>query len=173
MLVTMSSLMARAQAPAMSAAESPSALAGIRRVGAWLLSQWRSACFPAARGQRVILLLLATTLMCLGDLAMTMDHARTIGLFEANPLAREVLRHHSPEVLLLFKGGSILLGCSLLFHLRKARIAELGSWAALAAMTLLCLHWNGYSQGLAEMTPQYSAMASGDFVCDTWVYWGP
>lgn len=175
MLLPIAHPMARAQAPVIAVATPAhlASLAGLRRFANWFIQQWRFSCLPAARSQRVILLVLATALMCLGDLAMTMDHARTIGLFEANPLAREVLRSHSPEVLLAFKGGSILLGCSLLCYLRKTRIAELGSWAALAAMTLLCLHWNGYSQGLAEMTPQYAAMASGAFSCDTWVYWGP
>lgn len=173
MHLSMLPFMVRAQAPAMTVADITTPLVGARRLVAWLVGQWRFSCLPGARAERVSLLLLATALMCLGDLAMTMYHAKNIGLFEANPLAREVLRHHSPEVLLLFKGGSILLGCSLLFYLRKVRIAELGSWAVLAAMTLLCLHWSGYSQGLAEITPQYSAMASGDFACDTWVYWGP
>lgn len=173
MLVTMLYSMARAQAPAMTVADPTSPAAGIGRLAPWLIRQWRFSCLPQARGQRVLFLVIATALMCLGDLFMTMDHARTVGLFEANPLAREVLRQHSPEALVIFKGCSILLGCSLLVYLRKARIAELGSWAVLAAMTLLCLHWNGYSQGLAEMTPQYAAMASGEFACDTWVYWGP
>lgn len=173
MLVTMLDSMARAQAPALPVADHPGPFAGVHRALLWLVSQWRFSCLPAARAERVTLVVFATALMCLGDLAMTMDHARSIGLFEANPLAREVLRHHSPEALVIFKGCSILLGCSLLVYLRKARIAELGSWAVLAAMTLLCLHWNGYSQGLAEITPQYAAMAAGDFSCDTWVYWGP
>lgn len=165
--------MARVQAPVFADAEHPAPLAALSRAWMWVQSQWRSSCLPAARAQRVTCLVIATALMCLGDLFMTMHHAKTIGLFEANPIAREVMRQHSPEVLMLFKGCSIGIGCSLLFYLRKARIAELGAWAVLGAMTLLCLHWNGYSQGLAEITPQYAAMASGAFHCDTWVYWGP
>jgi hypothetical protein len=111
--------------------------------------------------------------MCVGDLVMTIEHARLIGIFEANPVAREIMRAHPPEALVAFKSGSILLGCTLLFALRRTRVAELGSLAALGVMTALCLHWSGYADGLEELTPQVSAIASGTFQCDTWVYWGP
>ncbi len=175
MVESMALFMAHVQAPVIAVADPlrQAPLVGVRRAASWFIQQWRFSCLPAARSERVFVLVLAIALMCLGDLAMTLDHARTIGLFEANPLARELMRQHSPEFLLAFKGGSIFIGCSLLLYLRKARIAELGAWAALFAMTLLCLHWNGYSQGLSEITPQYAAMASGSFPCDTWVYWGP
>jgi len=109
--------------------------------------------------------------MCLGDLFMTLEHARMIGIFESNPIAREVMRAQSPEILILFKGASIFVGCALLVRLRMARVAELGSWAALAVMTALCIHWQSYSQGLGELTPQYAALSSGAFQCDTWIHW--
>lgn len=171
MTLTMSYFMPRALASLSHAFAVP--ITAENNSAYWVVRQWKAACQPIARSERVMLLIAAIVMMCLGDLTMTMDHARTIGLFEANPLAREVMRSHSPEVLLTFKCASIILGCSLLGFLRKTRIAELGSWAALFAMTLLCIHWNGYSQGLSEMTSQYAAMASGAFPCDTWVYWGP
>jgi hypothetical protein len=100
--------------------------------------------------RRVILLVIAITIMGLADLALTLTYMKTTGMFELNPLAREMVAIGGEPQLIRFKLLSIALGAGMLFLLRKHRIAEPASWACAGVMCLLSIHWISYNNQIDD-----------------------
>ena len=93
-----------------------------------------------ARSHRVILLVLGIWLLNGFDLAFTVIAHQQGMLHEENPLARHMLKHGTPSVI-LFKIGLVLIGSYPLLRFRAARISELGAFTILFAYVLLAVHW--------------------------------
>lgn len=133
-----------------------------RDPGAGLLSL-RGSLTQRARGIRMGMLLGATALMGLGDLDMTLQFVRNVGMIEANPLARSLMEGQSPLPVVLFKLGSIFFCVGVLFMARRRRHAEVAAWACFLVMAALTMHWNRYSAEVSAMTPEVNALAeAGD-----------
>lgn len=122
----------------------------------------RGTLTPGARALRMNMLLSATALMGLGDLDMTLQFVRSVGMIEVNPLARALMEGQSPLPVVLFKLGTILFCVSVLYMARKRRHAEVAAWTCFLVMAALTMHWTRYSDGMAELTPEVSAMAAAD-----------
>lgn len=105
---------------------------------------------PRRRPARVLALLAAVVLLSLGDLWMTLTHLRTVGMFEANPLAREVINLNSPLALAAWKLATVALAVGILFRLRARRAGEAGAWVCVAVLTWLTVHWVRYSDELSS-----------------------
>ena len=75
-----------------------------------------------ARAWRVLTLLVAVAAMSLGDLIMTLTYAQSIGMVELNPLARFLMQSSSPVYIILYKLGSVMIACLILFVARKTRV---------------------------------------------------
>jgi Domain of unknown function (DUF5658) len=89
---------------------------------------------------------MGVAMMSVGDLYATMTHISSVGMFEANPIARHVMAGGSLG-LILFKVGSVGLAIGLMLKVRHKLSGELGSWVLLAMMTALTIFWyyyNGY-----------------------------
>lgn len=122
----------------------------------------RGTLTPGARVFRMNLLLSATALMGLGDLDMTLQFARSVGMIELNPLARVLMAGDSPMPVVLFKLGTIVFCVGVLFMARRRRHAEIAAWCCFLVMAALTMHWNRYSSTVSELTPEVSAMAAAD-----------
>ena len=117
---------------------------------------------PRTRGQRVTILLAATCLMGLADLALTLTFVTTIGMLEANPLARYVMEHNSPSLVVLWKLASMTLGLGILYWARRSRGGEAGTWVCFAVMAALSIHWFTYTGAVAAPDSDYVPMAAMD-----------
>jgi len=117
---------------------------------------------PSSRAQRVTILLIATFLMCMADLALTLTFVTSIGMVEANPLARSVMEHGSPLLIVLWKLATVVLGLGILFWARRNKGAEVGTWVCFAAMAALSIHWLSYTGAVSSMDSDYARMACVD-----------
>lgn len=126
---------------------------------------------PEARQLRVAFALACVTLMSLADLFLTLTYATTVGMSEANPLARAIMAADCPLVLALWKVSTLGLGMCILFRLRTKRCAEVGAWVCFAALAALMVHWVRYNDTVQTLTPAVATMAqSAD---PAWVRIGP
>jgi len=116
---------------------------------------------PRTRSQRVTLLLFATVLMGLADLALTLTFLTSVGMIEANPVARAVMQLNHPGYVVLWKLATMLVGIGLLFWARRYRGAEVGTWVCFVAMAALSYHWLTYAEVTAT-EPDYAVMAAVD-----------
>lgn len=110
---------------------------------------WRSA----RRGVRVGALLLAIAVFNLADLSLTVTHLSGIGMAEANPVARTVVRAGGVAGLIAFKVGLVGLGLGILFRLRRDARAEICAWVIAIAMGLLIHQWTVYGREMVTAAP--------------------
>jgi hypothetical protein len=105
------------------------------------------------RSARVVWLLCTIMLLSLADLQMTYVHLTTIGLGEANPIARLVMSAESPALLITWKLASVCLACGV-FYLGRARpLAEIAAWFCVLVLVWLMLRWGAYSTEMARVCP--------------------
>jgi hypothetical protein len=119
------------------------------------------------RSLRVTLLLVACIAMSLLDLELTLMYAREIGMVEANPIARLVMAHQSPALVVLFKFASLGLACGILYRLRHHPRAELGAWVCFVVLVWLSLRWLDFAVSISDYTRAYAQQAVYDPT--TWV----
>ncbi|QNN24009.1 hypothetical protein HED60_17600 [Planctomycetales bacterium ZRK34] len=103
-----------------------------------------------ARSRRVMLLMAVLVVLGIGDLALTITHAFSIGMNEVNPVGSYLIRNNSVLGLTLFKLGSIGITVGLLLKVRHQRFAEAASWMLAAVMVTLTFHWYQYNLDLAH-----------------------
>jgi hypothetical protein len=120
---------------------------------------------PAAghsrRIRRMHLLLIGIVILSVLDLLLTLDHLRTNGLLEANPLVVALVEStQSVWVLVLYKSVSVGICVGVLFSLRRHRSGEIGAWCGLAVLVGLSVLWNVYEREVAEV-PQIAAVDDG------------
>lgn len=96
------------------------------------------------RGARVTTLIIAILLASLADLALTLEFLTSVGMAEANPVARAVIGTGSVALVVGFKLGMSLTACAILLAARRHRTAEIGAWAGALVMAWLMLRWNDY-----------------------------
>lgn len=118
------------------------------------------ATLRASRHIRVVALIAAVIAMSMGDLYMTMAYLRTVGMDEANPLARLVISYGCPGALAAWKVLTLTLGMFILFRLRRTRGGELGAWCCFSMLLALTLHWADYNRDVTDLTPEVAALAS-------------
>lgn len=143
--------------------------------GATLIASWREragyagslarvrplshATSPEARCIRVASLLLATLIMSIGDLYMTLTLATSVGMLEANPFSRAVMAQDSPALVILWRMGTVLFGLGILYYFRRLARAELGTWICFAAMLSLTIYWTYYIEAIGSLGPVYGSLA--------------
>lgn len=113
------------------------------------------------RGRRVLILVVATVLVALADLYMTLLYATSVGMHEANPLARALMLYNCPWIVVAFRVLTIALFGMVLIRARHRGIAEVASWVCMAAMVWLAFRWNEYNDSAAEVTGAM-LLATGD-----------
>lgn len=114
------------------------------------------------RAWRVVGLTIAIALMSLVDLYITLLYVRSVGMGEANPLARWVIEHFSPAVLITWKLLTIAIACSIFGIARRTRAAEIGAWVSCAVLVWLTVRWTDYSREVAHLTPVLHVISQSD-----------
>jgi len=126
------------------------------------------AAAVARRSHRVIVLLCGILVLSVADLLVTLEHLRSVGMLEANPIAAFLIRTTgSAWVLGLYKMATVAVCIALLYRLRRHREGEVAAWCAVTILTGLSLMWHTYSEELDrpdELEWVRTAYA------DTWLY---
>jgi len=111
---------------------------------------------PLATGndhaRRVTLLIMAIILMSVADLVITLTYMRSVGMFEANPIARFMVSLGSYGHLVRYKLFTMALSCGLLYLLRRHRNAELAAWLCAIVLLSLTAHWVRYNNQIVNYT---------------------
>jgi hypothetical protein len=98
------------------------------------------------RATRVRMMLAAVVAMSIVDLDMTLVYAKTTGMVESNPIAREIMQTGSVWLLIAWKFLTVATAAGLLYRVRQHRAGELGSWLCLAIMLWLTARWLSYNE---------------------------
>lgn len=113
------------------------------------------------REGRVTLLVALVLTMSLIDLVVTLNYVTTVGMAEANPLARLVMSYNCPWLLATWK--ILLCGITggLLIATRGHRSSEVGAWVCLGVMIWLMVRWQAYAETAHTMSeyqrgPEYA-----------------
>lgn len=117
------------------------------------------ATSPEARCIRVGSLLLATLIMSIGDLYMTLTLATSVGMLEANPFSRAVMAQDSPALVILWRMGTVLFGLGILYYFRRLARAEIGAWICFIALLTLTIYWTQYIEAINSLGPVYGSLA--------------
>ncbi|MDX9912881.1 MAG: DUF5658 family protein [Phycisphaerales bacterium] len=102
------------------------------------------------RARRVQIAVAAIALLALIDLALTAWHASTLGMLEANPLARAVVAHAGVPGLGAFKVLTTGFGLGVLLAFRRRASAEVGAWVCAIALTSVAVIWIPYHAAAVE-----------------------
>ena len=123
-----------------------------------------------ARSRRIVLLILALVLMSLADLICTISYLTSVGMAEANPIARHMIAVGGIRQLVLYKAFTMTLSCGCIYFIRTRRGAELGAWACVAVLFMLMLHWIEYNEVMHSLGPHFSSISiSGHSEYGDWV----
>jgi hypothetical protein len=82
--------------------------------------------------------------MSLADLVMTLTHLTTIGMLEANPIARWIMQMQSPSLLVLWKVGTLGVAVAILLRARRLTCGEIAAWICAAVLLWLMVRWSVY-----------------------------
>jgi hypothetical protein len=124
----------------------------------WLLPLKDCTC-PQSRGLRVILLIIATSLMGMADLLLTLTYVQSVGMAEANPIARWLMQFNSVGLVVLFKVGTIAVSGWLILWRRKTRTAEIGAWLCLLVMIALTVRWMWFITAFSSLAQEVGLAA--------------
>lgn len=106
------------------------------------LPAWvQRASQPEVRATRVLLLLGTALIVSVADLIMTLKFVTSVGMIEANPIARWIMRSGDATTLTIFKMALTLASLGTIFYFRKKRSAEVAAWIAFAIMLALSFRW--------------------------------
>ena len=105
------------------------------------------------RSVRVGALIVGILVLSAADLYMTLLHLSVGGLLESNPIARAVMSHSAASTIALWKIGTVLFSCGVMWWARERRLGELAAWCCLAVLAALTVRWMVYADGIHVMTP--------------------
>ena len=94
---------------------------------------------PHVRATRVLLLLGTALIVSVADLIMTLKFVTSVGMIEANPIARWIMKSGDATSLTIFKMALTLASLGTIFYFRRKRCAEIAAWIAFAVMLALSL----------------------------------
>ena len=106
------------------------------------------------RAGRVVSLVAVIVTLSIVDLVLTLDQMMSVGMFESNPLARQIAGLERPVIALTaFKVASVLPAACVLLSWRHRRSMEAAAWFVLFVLGYVVLQWNGYCAAMAEIGP--------------------
>lgn len=115
-----------------------------------------------ARARRVVVLTCGVVMMCLADLYMTLVYATSVGLHEANPVARVVMAYNCPWVVVAFRMLTIGLFALVVLRARRRPIAEAAAWVCALTMLWLTMRWEAYNESVNELSALMALAADHD-----------
>lgn len=120
---------------------------------------------------RVVALIFTIVLLSLADLYITLLYLHSGGMGEANPVARWIMGHGSPGLLILWKLGTVATAVTLFYLTRRTRAAEVGAWFCVVLLTWLTIRWHRYSEEVPQLIPTIHTL--GEHESSRWVTMTP
>jgi hypothetical protein len=95
---------------------------------------------------------------------MTLVHLRSIGMAEANPLARSVIAYNSASALIAWKVSTVGLAVAILIYARHRRTTEIAALFCCCVLLWLTFRWAHYNSQISEITSElnYAATSTED-----------
>jgi hypothetical protein len=119
--------------------------------------RWPLRASPAdggvRRGWRVAALTVAIAVLSGADLYITLLYLGSVGMSEANPVARWIMATSSTGFLVWWKSLSVGLACMIFWATRRHRSSEAAAWVCCAVLVWLTVRWTAYSHEVANLTP--------------------
>lgn len=109
---------------------------------------------PTVRGVRVTLLLGAVALVSIVDLMLTLKLVTSVGMIEANPIARMVMQTGDTTYLTIFKMTLTAISLGAIFWCRRHKLGEIAAWICFCVMLALSLQWAFF---LTKVQNEYTA----------------
>lgn len=117
----------------------------------------------SARDRRVARLVIASLLLGLLDLALTLDAMSSTGMLEANPIARAIATAYgSPWPLVAFKCVPMAFGLAVLYACRRRTSAELGAWLGFGISASVIIVWMIYAVTLSGADARFLRGVAGN-----------
>lgn len=121
----------------------------------------------ANRGFRMAILLSVMIVLSLVDLFMTMTHLANVGMLEANPFARLIMKSGLPWLLVAWKLATVAIGVGILWWARRRFIAEAAAWICCGVLLWLSLQWVVYHRQILALGSDLAAF--GECHSEIWV----
>jgi hypothetical protein len=115
---------------------------------------------PRHRTARLAGLIAGIVLLSFADLYMTLVHLKSIGMAEANPLARSVMAYNSASGLVAWKFCTVGLAVAILIYARKRRSAEFAALFCCGVLLWLTIRWANYNNHVSELTTELNFAAT-------------
>lgn len=96
------------------------------------------------RTSRVTTLIIAILLASLADLALTLTFLTSVGMSEANPVARAIISTGSIALVVAFKLALSAAACAIFWIARRRTSGEIGALAGALLMAWLIVRWHDY-----------------------------
>jgi hypothetical protein len=97
------------------------------------------------RMQRLSVLITIIVGLSIADLLFTLIHLQSLGMVEANPVARAIILTGDAHQLVSFKLASVAVGCGCLYLGRRSRKIEFAAWLCAIGLGVLTVHWFNYN----------------------------
>lgn len=120
-----------------------------------------------ARRRRVAWVIFTIAVLSLADLYFTLLYARTIGMSEANPIARMVMSYNSPVLLGAWKGATVAVACLIFWVFKHRKVTEAAAWGCAGVLAALTVWWSIYARELPLYTSSMHTIAQHEA---NWVY---
>ncbi len=104
-----------------------------------------------ASGRRVAMIVAAMFAMGLIDLMFTVTYIRSIGMYEANPIARHIVLNGSIGALVAFKLVTMAISCGAIYYARRVWKAEVAAWLCAVLLGSLMVHWVNYAHRVESL----------------------
>lgn len=121
------------------------------------------------RARRVNLLIIAMVIMGLVDLALTLTYMTSIGMFEVNPIARQMVDLGASRQLVMYKLLTVGISCGAIFMGRYHRVCEICAWCCTIGLLALMAHWVDYNTQLAADPDHFITLSQGATLDDDFV----
>ena len=130
----------------------------MRRFTPHLVTAFPASTSLSARARRVVALILTIVLLSSADLYITLVYLHSGGMSEGNPVARWIMGHDSPALLMLWKGLTVGIAVAIFYATRRTPAAEFGAWTCVLLLTWLTIHWASYSDAIRGFTPELDVL---------------
>jgi hypothetical protein len=104
-----------------------------------------------ASARRTGMIVVAMFVMGLLDLMFTVTYIRSIGMYEANPIARHIVQNGSVGQLVIFKLFTMGISCGAIYYARRLWKAEVAAWFCALLLCSLMVHWVNYAHRVESL----------------------
>ena len=120
------------------------------------------------RPARIAAMMAAVVVMSMIDLHHTLVFVKSVGMGEANPLARWIMQTQPTGVLVAWKMASVGAVCAIFYLARHRRTGEVGAMVCMGVLIWLMMRWAMYTEHIGQFASVLPM--PGDSIGHDWVH---